>query len=233
MSGSTSDSDKLRRASQLPLPLPTLPPRYSRDAFLIAPSNEAAWRAGQAWLDSSENSLIICGPKGAGKTHLATILLDGRGAFCDWRLVSTATYSGDRVVLDNLPASDPRIFMTTLEDLAQAGIRTILVGSGNPRDWALGLKDLHTRLAAIPRAPLEQPDEALLRAVISKSFNDRQIGVDQSVIEFTAPRLPRTFEAALLFAELADQEAAQRKKKITVGMAKDIIASAFETPTVA
>ena len=212
----------------MPLPLPPLSPRYDRESFLLAPSNETAWQACRAWLESGEPSLIICGPPGAGKTHLATIIAESQGVFGDWRAAQAPRWPHALIVFDDLPAADPRAFMTTFQEFLNAGVRTVLVGRGHPGEWAQGLKDLRTRLEAIPRATLDQPDEALLRAVMTKAFQDRQIAVDPNIIEYAARRLPRTFEAALGFAALADEEAARQKKKITVGMAKSVLGAAFD-----
>jgi len=219
-----------RQGAQLVLPLPQRPPRFDRDAFLIAPTNDAAWRAGQAWLASEEPSLIICGPEGSGKTHLATILSSDDGVFFDWREATTSVPGEAKViVLDALPADDPKRFLSVIEDLTNAGRRLILAGRGHPGEWAMGLKDLRTRLEAIPRANLDQPDEALLRAVLTKGFSDRQVNIDAAVVEYAAPRLPRTFAAAREFVEVADAEAARRKKKITIALAKEVIDAAEQS----
>ncbi len=224
MSNQSAALEEKSGAAQLVLPLPRHPPRYDREAFLIAPTNDAAWRAAHAWLASADPSLIICGPPGSGKTHLATILVEKGGQFIDWRSATPAIAADiDIGVIDDLPADDPKRFLTALEEFTNAGLRTVLVGRGHPGEWASGLKDLRTRLEAVPRASLDQPDEALLRAVMTKAFGDRQIAIDAAVIEYAAPRLPRTFAAALAFVERADEEAARRKKKITVALAKEIV----------
>ncbi|MEO1252918.1 MAG: hypothetical protein AAFW81_11315 [Pseudomonadota bacterium] len=220
-------------AMQLTLPLPALRPRYDRASFLIAPSNENAWRAANAWLSSEEPALVICGPQGAGKTHLATIIAGDGGAFIDWRAPPPTATAPDVVVFDDLPAPEPRAFMTTIEEFAAAGKKTILVGRGHPSEWAMGLKDLRTRLEAIPRATLHEPDEGLLRAVMSKAFADRQIMVAPNVIEYAAPRLPRLFTAAQSFAALADSEAARRKKKVSVALAREIIEALVQSRALA
>lgn len=224
MSTETTLLSNRRQGAQLVLPLPQRPPRFDRDAFLIAPTNDAAWRAGQAWLASDEPSLIICGPEGSGKTHLATILSGEEGVFFDWRNATSAISSDAKVVvLDALPADDPKRVLSVIEDLTNSGRRLILAGRGHPGEWAMGLKDLRTRLEAIPRANLDQPDEALLRAVLTKGFSDRQVNIDAAVVEYAAPRLPRTFAAARAFVDVADAEAARRKKKITIALAKVVI----------
>lgn len=210
-------------AGQIPLPLPDAAPRYTRENFLVAPSNEHAWRAGEAWLVSDEPFLVITGPKGAGKTHLATILADGEGVFCDWKTVSPATVDAPIIVFDDLPPDDPRQFLTTIEDFASAGRRVILSGAGQPAAWAQDLKDLRTRIEAIPRANLGEPDEALLRAVMSKAFADRQVVVNPAVVEFAAPRLARRFSEVHDFVRKIDRLAVTRKQKISITLAREII----------
>lgn len=218
-----TENISLPMSGQLPLPLPAKPPRYDRRSFLLAPSNETAWRAGQAWLKAGEASLIICGPAGSGKTHLASILAGGPDHFVDWWSATSATAPFDIVVFDDMPANEPKTFLLAYEAMLSAGKRVILAGRGHPGQWAMGLKDLRTRLEAIARASLDQPDEALLRAVMTKSFSDRQLRVAPQVIEYVAPRLPRTFEAALAFSSAADKTAIREKKKITIAMAKQIL----------
>ncbi len=220
----TTKSGAQDARSQLSLPLPETPPRYDREAFVIAEPNQAAWRAVEGWLGSNEPALIICGPAGSGKTHLASILAnEAGGSFCniaEWR---GAPEGARLIVLDNLPAGDPHHFLAVLEDLAAQGRRVVLVGAGHPGEWSGDLKDLRTRLEAAPRASLGEPDEALIRRVMVKGFRDRQLEVSAAVIEYAAPRLARTFAAAQAFVALADRAALAEKRKISTALAQKII----------
>lgn len=210
--------------AQMSLPLPDIAPRYDRDAFVTAEANEAAWRAAQGWLASDDPALIICGPPGSGKSHLAAILAaEAGGAFHDPAGLDAAPPGEGLVVFDGMPPGNPRKFLAVLEDLAGQGRRAVLAGSGHPGEWSGGLKDLRTRLEAMPRASLGEPDEPLIRRVIAKGFRDRQLDVNPAVIEFAAPRLARTFAAARAFVALADRAALEEKRKISVTLAQKII----------
>lgn len=213
---------------QLPLELPNAPPRYDRAAFVRADANDAAWRAGEAWLASSEPALIVCGPKGAGKTHFARALTEGRNP----ALVSAAAFLGappsPLAIIDDMPAAEPKAFLAAFETGALNGRRFILAGEGHPSLWSMGLKDLRTRIEAAPRAVLADPDEALIRTVIAKGFRDRQVAVDPAVIEYAALRLPRTFAAATLFVALADRAALEEKRKITVPFVQKLLGNLSE-----
>lgn len=209
---------------QLALSLPRSSPRYDRGSYTISDSNDAAWRCVNAWLDSEEPAMVICGPPSSGKTHLAHIAAERfDGVVMDDANASLPEHQNECVAFDNLPAGSPREFLTLIEERISAGGRVILVGNGRPGDWSEGLLDLRTRIEAMPRATLNEPDEALMRIVIAKSFQDRQIVVDQRVIDYAAPRLPRTFSAAQLFVTRADKLALEKKRKISTTLAQKII----------
>ncbi|WP_425408888.1 hypothetical protein [Hyphococcus sp.] len=214
-------------ARQLSLALPDSPPEYGRASFIAAESNEAALRAGEAWLRSDEPALVICGPQGAGKTHLAYALLE---PYDKTATLADVFFTGDPdyVLVDDMPASDPHKFLSAYETACARGKRLILAGAGHPSDWSLGLKDLRTRLEAAPRAVLADPDETLIRAVIAKGFRDRQVMVSPAVIEYAAPRIARTFAAAHRFVALADRRAMAEKRKITTPFVQNLFANLSE-----
>jgi len=210
--------------SQLPLPLPESAPRYEREAFILTASNKSAVHTVEAWRVSEEHAIIICGPVASGKTHLANIVAKEMGGlFLSLSERNRQESAAGPFVFDNLPSDDPKNFLAALEDLAAAGRRVILVGTGHPRDWSGDLKDLRTRLEAMPRATLGEPDEALIEGVVMQAFKDRQLDVSPKVVKYAVPRLSRTFVAARAFVSMTDRLALQEKREITVPLAQKII----------
>ncbi|MEM8937032.1 MAG: hypothetical protein AAGC77_11550 [Pseudomonadota bacterium] len=227
----TNFDDNCGASEQLPnqpqtvqrsFPLPARS-RYDRGSYVVTSANEAAWRVAQAWVHADEPALVICGPSGSGKTHLAGIIGGGDDAFVDGASRPPASADRKIAIADNLPDADPERLAQLFGWSGAKECRCVFVGAGNPGDWALGVSDLQTRLEAAPRVSLTEPDEALIRAVMSKAFADRQLRVDPAVIEYAAPRMPLTFKAAHRFVDAADQDALAENKKISIALARKVI----------
>lgn len=212
---------------QLPLELPGFEPRYEPHSFIISKSNEAAARIAKSWLGSDEPLMTICGAAGAGKTHLARITAGEHASYWQAPEHPQDLSHASVFVMDNLP-SPPKPLLNFINDIVQAEKRLILVGRGRPEDWAGGLPDLATRIGSAPRAEMNEPDEDLIRIVIAKTFRDRQLAVNPTVIDYAAPRLPRTFAAAHAFVAAADALALKTKRGVTISLAKRLVQNIVE-----
>ena len=91
------------------------------------------------------------------------------------------------------------------------------------RDGHVGIKDLASRLRAVPAVALEPPDDALLRAVLVKLFNDRQLAVDEPLISYVATRIERSFAAARAAVARLDAEAMRQQRALTRALAAEIL----------
>ena len=70
-------------SQQLTFDMPSQP-ALGRGDFFVSPANAAAVEAIQSWHDWPQGKLILVGPKGAGKTHLAHVW----AAMCDAQIVT-------------------------------------------------------------------------------------------------------------------------------------------------
>lgn len=194
--------------------MPSTPPRLTREAFVVSASNDGALKALDAWRLSNESLLVICGPKGAGKTHLAGIL--------------ARDFPGVAIVDDASDAHTPAELFRLIEKAREEGGRIAIAGRGDPKDWAAGFDDLKTRLNAAVRITLVEPDEALLRAVIVKVFNDRQLRAPETIADYAAPRLPKTFAAAQAFVAALDALSIEKGQPIGLKLAREAVANLSE-----
>ena len=66
------------------------------------------------------------------------------------------------------------------------------------------------------------PDDALLRALIVKLAADRQLAVDETLVNYLANRIERSFAAARAAVARLDQEAMRQHRPVTRALAAEL-----------
>lgn len=203
---------------------------FAREDFLSGASNAAALAQIESWPDWGGQALVLVGPAGSGKSHLAGIWAANTGArFLAARalapaLVPAALATG-AVVVENLAAGgfDERALFHLLNLAREEQAFVLLTARSAPAGWTIGIADLASRLKALPVAALTAPDEALLRAVLVKLFADRQLAVDESLVGYLLKRIERSIAAARRVVAALDQEALRQKRPLTRALAAEIL----------
>ena len=219
---------------QLALDLPLRTARGRAD-FFAAPSNAAALAAVEGWRDWPGGRMVLTGPEGAGKTHLAEVwadlcpgalLLPAReltGAAIDG-LAATPLAVEDAAVLAGDPAGE-RALLHLHNLMGAEGRPLLLTAAAAPALWPVRLPDLASRLQAMPVARLEAPCDALLAAVLVKLFGDRQIAVAPALIAWLLPRMERSLSAAADIVARLDAAALAEGRAVTVPLAARVLDS--------
>jgi chromosomal replication initiation ATPase DnaA len=222
------------------MPVP-LPPRqlalalghdtsFAREDFLEGPSNAAALGLIERWPDWPDRLLVVTGPEGAGKSHLAAIWAERTGArFLAARSLAQASpqaaLSTGALVIEDVAgdALDERALFHLINLAREEGAFVLVTAPTAPSGWTLRVPDLASRLRALPVVALGAPDDALLRAVLVKLFADRQLAVDESLLGYLANRIERSFAAARTIVERLDREALRLRRPVTRALAAEIV----------
>jgi len=217
----------VRRTGQLALTLEHAE-RFGREDFLEGPSNAAALALVERWPDWPDRIMVLVGPEGSGKSHLATVWAAAAGA----RMVAAAALAEPDLpdlvtgplVVEDLAAGnfDERVLFHLVNLARQDRAFVLLTARTPPAGWPFAVKDLASRLRALPVVVLAPPDDALLRAVIVKLFADRQIAVDESLVNYLATRIERSFAAARAAVVALDREALRQQRPMTRALAADL-----------
>jgi chromosomal replication initiation ATPase DnaA len=216
---------------QLVLDLPARA-AFGREDFFVSPANATALAALDldAW---PGGQLVLIGPVGSGKTHLAHLWAHDAGA---------ALIRADELARADIPALAARHAVVVEDGEALAGDRAgqtalfhlhnlmgrsgrlLVTAAGPVRDWGLALPDLVSRLSAAPVARLEPPDDALLSAVLVKLFADRQIAVQPALIGYLLARMDRSIGAARDLVARLDARALAEGRAVTRALAAEVLA---------
>ena len=218
-----------RRPQQLVLDWPH-EPSFAREDFLIGPSNREALRTIDRWPDWPARVLLLEGPEGAGKSHLAAL----------WAKRAHAV----TLAAEGLPQANPEVAArgsaVLIEDADRIGQSEehlfhlvnsalqnetwlLMTARAPPSRWGLKTPDLLSRLRLAPTIRLEAPDIELTEAVLFKLFSDRQLHVAPHVVAHIAMRIERSLGAARKLVAILDREALAEGRRVTRALARELL----------
>lgn len=214
-------------------------PSLRRGDFFVSPSNAEAVAAIERPQDWPNGRLVLVGPTGSGKTHLARIWADSRDAQSvaahELALADIDALGASQALVvedwDALPpdAEVPAFHLVNL--MAARGAPLLATAQYAPARWPLGLPDLASRMQASGVARLEAPDDALLTNLILKLFADRQITPEPALVPWLLARMERSFAAAESVVNTLDRAALAEGRGVNRALARRVLdKGADDTP---
>jgi chromosomal replication initiation ATPase DnaA len=205
----------------------------SRDNFLEGPANTAGLALIDGWPEWPNRIMWLAGPEGSGKSHLAAIWAEDAGARSTTANALTAAavpgaLATGALVVEDLRSKevDERALFHLMNLAREDGAYVLLTGREMPATLDIELRDLRSRLRAVPVVSLLPPDDLLFRSLIVKFCADRQMTVDESVISYLATRLERSSAAARRAVELLDGEGLRLGRPVTRALAAELLRDA-------
>ncbi len=222
------------RMGQLALTLPHCA-AMTREDFLVGAANAEAVAVIDAWPQWPSRVVLLAGPVGSGKTHLVEIWREASGGtIVDAQKLRQADVDRlaqeQAVAVEDLHAGglDEAALFHLLNRTGERNVPVLLTS----RMWAsampLAIPDLASRLRAARPVELGEPDDDLLRRVMVKLFADRQLSVDQAVIDYIAVRMERSLQGANAIVDELDRAALAARSPISRKLAAEAISRIFD-----
>jgi chromosomal replication initiation ATPase DnaA len=201
-----------------------------RDDLVISDPVSAAAAIIDRWPDWPSPVVIITGPEGSGKSHLAEV----------WTRKSVAARvkampgsdavrrAGEGPVLvedADREAFDQVELFHLINAVRSAGTSLLITARSWPMAWGVTLPDLASRLKAATTVEIGPPDDLLLVQILMKLFADRQLLIDDKVIAYIVPRMERSLAAAQAIVERLDRLALARGTRISRALASEVLGS--------
>jgi chromosomal replication initiation ATPase DnaA len=172
--------------------------RDTREAFIPGASNAQALSAVDSWPRWPGGCLVLAGPEGVGKSHLARAWAEAAGAIELTReapdLAAAARGPALLEDVDRGVAEEALFHLINLAGRPGAGL--LMTARARPAAWPAALPDLRSRLNALFVAEIEPPDDMVLEGVLRKLFRERSIRPPQEVYPYLLRRMPRSIPEA-------------------------------------
>lgn len=213
---------------QLPLDL-GFSAGLTRDDLVVSQANAQAVTLIDRWPEWPSPVVVLAGPAGSGKSHLAAIWRSGSGAL-QLPAAGISEHLADvdgagAVLIDDADGGqlDENGLFHLINTIRAGGGWLLLTARRFPLAWGVTLPDLSSRLKAAATIEIQEPDDLLLAGVITKLFADRQIEVDQTVVQYLVRRIERSLSTAIRVVERLDRVALEQKTRISRILAAEII----------
>lgn len=216
---------------QLPFEFPH-DPGSGREDLIVSDRLNAAVAVVDRWPDWPSPVVILAGPTGSGKSHLASIWaekvgarqieLSAPGSGAD----AVAAAASGPVLIEDIDRTgfDETALFHLINAVRAHGSAALITTRLWPAGWNVTLPDLASRLKAATLVEIGEPDEDLLAQVLVKLFSDRQLNVDDKVIGFLVARMERSLAAARHIVSRLDQLALARGTRINRARAAEVLA---------
>ncbi|MCA1489993.1 hypothetical protein I6F11_03550 [Ensifer sp. NBAIM29] len=203
-------------------------PASGREDLLVSDRLSAAIAIIDHWPDWPSPVVIIAGPVGSGKSHLASIWRQMTGAEVIHPTAGSNAAdiaSAGPVLFEDVDRQgfDDTALFHVINSVRQNGTGLLMSSRLWPMSWPVTLPDLRSRLKAATVVEIGEPDDELLTQVLFKLFADRQLLVDERLVAYIVNRMERSLATAQLVVERLDHLALSRGTRLTRALAAEVL----------
>ena len=197
--------------------------------FYVSNSNEHSFLILNSWPKWDKNFINLIGEKFSGKSHLINIFLDKhKGIKINAKDINNDFLQQikiyENIIIEDLTEKINENLLFTLINIIDQANKYLIVTSKIPIvDFKFKLNDLNSRSTNFILSQIEKPGDDLIYALILKNLSDRQISIDQKLIEFIIKRIDRTYGKISDFIYKIDEISLKRKKPIDFKIIKEAL----------
>jgi len=214
--------------------------KFKNNDFYVSNKNELAYKMIKKWPEWPTPVVYIYGSEKCGKSLVCKL----------WKDLSSSIYINKRNFLEKLIPQNDLLYIKnhnwiiddvdyiiSFEDnkyeekilnliniIKTSGKKNLLMASRKmPRFLDSSLKDLTSRISSSNVIEMRDPDEVLLKKIIEKYLNERNIKINKESLDYLINRIERSYKSALKVAKQIDTMSLEKKTKINKFFLRSIL----------
>lgn len=202
---------------------------YFEEDFFVSSSNFEAYKLIETWPKWPSRNINIYGPTGCGKSHLASILKKKINSF----FINASDISNNSLaliklkeclIIDNYKNNIEENLLYTIINQTHQSNQYVIINSDQPISaLEIKLEDLKSRLNSFSKITIDLPTDDLIKVVLTKNFSDKQIQIDNKLIDFILKHINRSYEDIFNFIKKIDELSLSTGKSININLIKKVL----------
>ena len=199
---------------------------YFEEDFYVSANNFEAYKLIETWPNWSSRFINIFGPSGCGKTHLANIFKKKINSF----FIRASDLNNNSLPLIKLKECfiideyqnniDEKLFYSILNQCYLSN-QYIIINSLKPiKNFKIKLNDLRSRIVSFVNISIDLPTDELIKVIISKNFSDKQVKIDNKLLDYILKNIDRSYEGIFDLVDKLDNLSLSTGKSININLIK-------------
>ncbi len=175
-------------------------------------------------INSNFKFSYLYGPNKSGKSFLGKIWLKNNNAI---ELKNNFDFVINReinILVDNLLLFDEEIIFHIINSCNFNNSKILIISNSSINDINFHFKDLSSRLKTFTNFQINQPNDEMLLAILTKLLLDKQFIINTNdIFEFIIRRVNRSYEGIHDIVNRLDVLSLEKKRQLTIPLIKEIL----------
>jgi chromosomal replication initiation ATPase DnaA len=199
---------------------------YFEEDFYVSTNNFEAYKLIESWPKWSSRFINIFGPSGCGKTHLANIFNKKINSF----FINASDINNNSLlsikvkeclIVDDYENNIDEKLLYSFLNQCHLSNQYIIINSLKPiQSFEINLDDLKSRFSSFVNIGIDLPTDELIKVIISKNFSDKQVKIENKLLEYILKNIDRSYEGIFELIDKLDSVSLSSGKSININLIK-------------
>ena len=186
--------------------------------------NKTNFYAFNAIINNDIKCSFLYGPKKSGKSYLAKIWLKNNNAIEYNNNYETLLNISGNILIDNLIFYDQEKIFHIVNKCILNNSKILITSDIKINSIDFKFNDLSSRLKTFSNLEINQPNDEMLLAILTKLLVDKQFIIKSNeIFEYILRRVDRSYEAIHDIVNKLDVLSLEKKRQLTIPLIKEIM----------
>ena len=186
--------------------------------------NETNFYAFNALINNDTKLSFLYGPKKSGKSYLAKIWLKNNNAIEYNNNYETLLNISSNILIDNLIFYDQEKIFHIVNNCILNNSKVLITSDNKINEINFEFKDLSSRLKTFSNLEINQPNDEMLLAILTKLLVEKQFIIKSNeIFEYIIRRVDRTYQGINDIVKKLDILSLEKKRQLTIPLIKEIL----------